>query len=113
MFSTTTAPVGIRPCASSKRVRSSRKPVESFVEILSAERGISIDDFGFSKAELSFESGGQMRQCLAPLISEIKKTLHFFETELKEPISSVLLSGVGLPMFAACVLVLRGFSGHA
>lgn len=77
-----------------KRVRSSRKPVESFVEILSAERGVSIDDFGFSKAELSFESGGQMRQYLAPLISEIKKTIHFFETELKEHIGSVLLSGV-------------------
>ncbi|KAB2832772.1 MAG: hypothetical protein F9K51_04540, partial [Candidatus Dadabacteria bacterium] len=77
-----------------KRVRSSRKPVESFVEILSAEKGISADDFGFSKAELSLENGGQVRQCLAPLISEIKKTLHFFETELKERIDSVLLSGV-------------------
>jgi hypothetical protein len=28
-------------------------------------------------------------------------------------LGTVLLSGVGLPMFAACVLVLRGFSGHA
>jgi hypothetical protein len=31
----------------------------------------------------------------------------------QEMLGTVLLSGVGLPMFAACVLVLRGFSGHA
>lgn len=77
-----------------KRVRSSRKPIESFVEILCGLKGISVDDFGFSKAELSSEGGEGLGQCLAPVISEIKKTLHFFETELKEPVNTVLLSGV-------------------
>lgn len=77
-----------------KRARSSRKPIESLVEILSGQRGIPADQFGFSKAELSLDGGEGLRQCLAPVISEMKKTLHFFETELKEPVGTVLLSGV-------------------
>jgi Tfp pilus assembly protein PilN len=76
-----------------KRVRSSRKPVESFVENLSGSRGVSAEDFGFSKAELSGEGGERLKQCLSPVISEIKKTLHFFETELREKINTVLISG--------------------
>ncbi|HVY55651.1 MAG TPA: GspL/Epsl periplasmic domain-containing protein [Thermodesulfobacteriota bacterium] len=77
-----------------KRVRSSRKPIESFLEIISSLKAVPAEDFGFTKAELAFDGGGELRQCLSPIVSEIKKTLHFFETELKEPIGTVLLSGV-------------------
>jgi Tfp pilus assembly protein PilN len=76
-----------------KRVRSSRKPIESFVENLCGLRGVSTGEFGFSKAELSGEGGESLKQCLAPVTSEIKKTLHFFETELKEKINTILISG--------------------
>ncbi len=76
-----------------KRVRSSRKPVEFFIENLCGLRGVPAEEFGFSKAELSGESGEHLKQCLSPVISEIKKTLHFFETELKEKINMILISG--------------------
>jgi Tfp pilus assembly protein PilN len=76
-----------------KRVRSARKPVESFVENLCGLRGVSTGEFGFSKAELSGEGGESLKRCLSPVTGEVKKTLHFFETELKEKINTILISG--------------------
>ncbi|MFI5322619.1 MAG: GspL/Epsl periplasmic domain-containing protein [Thermodesulfobacteriota bacterium] len=77
-----------------KRVRSSRKPVESFLENLCGYIRVPVDDFRFSKAELAVTGGEHLSSCLAPVLSEVKKTLHFFETELKHSIKTILISGV-------------------
>ncbi len=77
-----------------KRIRSSTKPIQSFVENLCGYKGVSVDDFGFSRDELAAEGSEHLKSCLAPVISEIKKTLHFFEAELKEKINMILISGV-------------------
>ncbi|MEQ9620022.1 MAG: PilN domain-containing protein [Deltaproteobacteria bacterium] len=76
-----------------KRVRSSRKPMQLFMENLCSLFGISRDEFGFSKEEFSRLSGEDLKESFRPVLSEIKKTVHFFETELKEEIRTILVSG--------------------
>lgn len=77
-----------------KRARSSKKPVESFVENLCGYTGAPVEDLRFSKEELAGVGSEHLKGCLSPVISEIKKTLHFFEIELKDSIKMILISGV-------------------
>jgi Tfp pilus assembly protein PilN len=77
-----------------KRVRSSRKAVESFLENICGDIGVPVGDFRFTRAELSRAGGENLTRSLAPVSGEIKKTLHFFETELKDSIKTILISGV-------------------
>ncbi len=76
-----------------KRVRSSTKPMGSFMENLSRATGLPAGEISFTKEELAAIGGERLRECLAPVVSEIKKTVHFFEIELKEEIKTILVSG--------------------
>ena len=64
------------------RVRSSTKPLESFFANLRDRAGVS--DFEFDYREDLFNNGGEGRRkdCMAPLVNEIKKTIQFFEIEV-------------------------------
>ena len=92
-----------------KRVRSSRKPIQLLMENLCALFGVSHDELGFSKEELSRLSGEDLKESFLPVVSEIKKTVHFFEIELKEEIKTILVSGaLSLPA-GLCDLLTTAF----
>ena len=74
------------------RVRSASKPVKTFYENLD-ENGIEYGNIGSVVKNISAEESQRMIECMSPLVSEIKKTVQFFEIELKERIKTVLLSG--------------------
>lgn len=76
-----------------KRVRSSTKPMQSFIGNLSAVSGLPAEEIGFTREELADIGGQRLTECLAPVVSEIKKTTHFFETELKDQIKTIIVSG--------------------
>lgn len=75
------------------RVRSSTKPLESFFANLRDKAGVS--DFEFDYREDLFNNGGEehRKDCMAPLLKEIKQTIQFFEIEVKEKINTILISG--------------------
>ena len=73
------------------RVRSSTRPIELFLENLKNKAGVTEIDYSGS---LFGEDGESLRkECMSPLVNEIKKTIQFFELEVKEKINTILLSG--------------------
>lgn len=76
-----------------KRVRSSTKPVELLLENLGEYGPGKEDEFGFAKEKLATIGGDRLRECLAPVVSDMKKTVQFFENELKDRIKTILVSG--------------------
>jgi len=75
-----------------RRVRSSTKPVESFFYKLN-QNGDSRDGRDYSNMVIGEDEGQDIKECLSPIISEIKKTIQFFEIELKDKVKTVELSG--------------------
>ncbi len=75
-----------------RRVRSSTKPVESFFEKLNQD-GVGSDRRDFSQMVISEDEGQDIKECLSPILGEIKKTIQFFEIELKDKVKTVELSG--------------------
>jgi len=75
-----------------RRVRSSTKPVESFFEKLNQD-GVGSDRRDFSQMVISEDEGQDIKECLSPIVGEIKKTIQFFEIELKDKVKAVELSG--------------------
>jgi len=75
-----------------RRVRSSTKPVESFFYRLN-QNGDPSDSRDYSKMSLGEDEGQDIKECLSPILSEIKKTIQFFEIELKDRVKTVELSG--------------------
>jgi len=77
-----------------KRVRSSSKAGNSVAESVSRTLGVSFDDAESIKFEgLKGDKARVLEKALEPLLNEIKKTVQFFEMELKQEIKSVLVSG--------------------
>ncbi len=77
-----------------KRVRSSSKAGNSVTDAISRTLGVSFDEAEVLKFKgLESDRAGVMEEALGPLLSEIKKTVQFFEMELKQEIKTVLLSG--------------------
>ena len=75
-----------------RRVRSSTKPVESFFYKLN-QNGDSRDGRDYSNMVIGEDEGQDIKECLSLIISEIKKTIQFFEIELKDKVNTVELSG--------------------
>ena len=75
-----------------RRVRSSTKPVESFFNRLN-QNGGPIDGGDYSNMVIGEYEGQDIKECLSQITSEIKKTIQFFEIELKEKVKTVELSG--------------------
>ncbi len=75
-----------------RRVRSSTKPVRKFIENLyqSSESGF-IEDF--SKLEIGNNGDRKIEEYFAPVLGEIKKTIQFFELEVKDKINTIEISG--------------------
>ncbi len=74
------------------RVRSALKPVTTFHKNLN-DKEIEFSNLSKTLKHISTEESGQIIDCMSPLVSEIKKTIQFFEIELKERIKTVQLSG--------------------
>ena len=72
-----------------RRVRSSTKLVQMFIDGLS-QTDSNVD---FSRISLGGEGSAQVEELFAPIVSEIKKTIQFFELELKDNIKSIEISG--------------------
>jgi Tfp pilus assembly PilM family ATPase len=75
-----------------RRVRSSTKPVESFLHKLN-QNGDPRDNRDYSNMVIGENEGQDIKECLSPILSEIKKTIQFFEIELKDKVKTVELSG--------------------
>lgn len=73
------------------RVRSSTQSIELFYQNL-REKG-SVEELDYSGSLFGEGSGADRNECMAPITGEIKKTLQFFELEVKEKINTILLSG--------------------
>jgi Tfp pilus assembly protein PilN len=73
------------------RVRSSTQPIDLFFQNIRDKEGISELDYSGSL----FGEGGEAnrKECTAPIVNEIKKTIQFFELEVKDRISTILISG--------------------
>lgn len=73
------------------RVRSSTQPIEMLFQYLRDKAGSSEIEYSGSL----FSEGGedQRKECMASIVNEIKKTIQFFELEVKEKISTILISG--------------------
>ena len=73
------------------RVRSSTQPIELFFQSLRDKTGVSELDYSGAL----FGEGGETdrKECTAPIVNEIKKTIQFFELEVKEKINTILVSG--------------------
>lgn len=73
------------------RVRSSTQPIELFYQNLIEKAGATEIDYSGSL----FDEGGELqrKECTAPIVNEIKKTIQFFELEVKEKINTILISG--------------------
>ncbi len=72
-----------------RRVRSSTKLIQTFID------GLSQTDFNNDFSQLSFgrEDSRQVEDLFAPILSEIKKTIQFFELEVKDKVKSIEISG--------------------
>ncbi len=77
-----------------RRVRSSSKAGKLYTDRLTSILGVSIEEVQSVKFDgIKEDDIKQMSEALAPVIGEIKKTIKFFEMELKEEIKTVLLAG--------------------
>ena len=72
-------------------VRSSEEPISSLYEGIGQKLGLSDNEVDFSKLNVNQES---LKECLAHLIREIKRTIKFFEIELEDEVKTVLISGL-------------------
>lgn len=75
------------------RVRSSTQSIELFYQNLREKAGIETEELDYSGSLFEEGSGADRKECMAPITNEIKKTLQFFELEVKEKINTILLSG--------------------
>jgi len=75
-----------------RRVRSSTKPVELFLNKLSQNKELGYNQ-DFSQFDIGEEGEANIEECFAPILSEIKKTVQFFELEVKDNIKTVEISG--------------------
>lgn len=83
-----------------KRVRSSSKAGNTVTEFISRTLSVSFEEAEAIKFEgLRGHKVGIVEEALGPLFSEIKKTVQFFEMEIKKEIKTVLLSG-GMSLMA-------------
>jgi cell division ATPase FtsA len=77
-----------------KRVRSSSKAGNSVTESISRILRVPFEEAESIKLEgLQDDRAEAVREAMSPLLVEIKKTIQFFEIEIKEEIKTVLLSG--------------------
>lgn len=77
-----------------RRVRSTSKGGDLVTESISKILGVAYDDAESIKREgLVGDYANTIRESLNTVLGEIKKTIKFFEMELKEDIKTVLLSG--------------------
>ncbi|HSE83446.1 MAG TPA: cell division protein FtsA, partial [Thermodesulfobacteriota bacterium] len=77
-----------------KRVRSSSKAGNSVTEHISKILGVSFEEAETMKLDgLVGHKAAIVQEAFGPLLSEMKKTVQFFEMEIKEEIKSVLLAG--------------------
>lgn len=77
-----------------RRVRSTSKAGDLVTESISKTLGVPYDDAESIKREgLVGDYANTVRESLNVVLGEIKKTIKFFEMELKEDIKTVLLSG--------------------
>lgn len=75
-----------------RRVRSSTKPVEMFLNKLNQVTSLDYNQ-DFSQLEIRNGDGSNLEECFAPILGEIKKTIQFFELEVKEEIKTIEVSG--------------------
>lgn len=73
------------------RVRSSTQPIELFYHSLKEKTGS--EELDYSAAELGEGEEDVRLASMAPIVNEIKKTVQFFELEVKEKINTILISG--------------------
>ena len=72
-----------------RRVRSSTTLVQNFLDSLS-----QTDHSGeYSQISLASSESKQVEELFAPILSEIKKTIQFFELEIKDKIKGIEISG--------------------
>jgi Tfp pilus assembly PilM family ATPase/Tfp pilus assembly protein PilN len=75
-----------------RRVRSSTKSVEMFLNKLSRITELNYNQ-DFSQLDIGNQDGSNLEECFAPILSEIKKTVQFFELEVKVKIKTIEISG--------------------
>lgn len=73
-----------------RRVRSSTKPAQMF---LSSLNNIGELDQSQDFSHLEIGNGSGLEESFAPILGEIKKTIQFFELEVKENIKTIQISG--------------------
>jgi len=93
-----------------KRVRSSAKATVSLVSNLSGELGVDKDELKLTRQSLNAVNGENMEKSLSPVINELKKTIHFFETELKEGVKSIVVSGALANAPGVCEIFKKEFN---
>lgn len=76
-----------------RRGRSSTRAIGLFMQNLGESAGNEEDKFGFSKGRLESAESPAMKDALSPVVSEIKKTVQFFESETKDRVKTILVSG--------------------
>lgn len=74
-----------------RRVRSSTKPIQMFLNKLNQDNEIADKDY--SQLTIGIEGETKIEDCFIPILSEIKKTLQFFELEIKDKIQTIEISG--------------------
>jgi len=75
-----------------RRVRSSTKPVELFLNKLTEYKELDYNQ-DFSQLSIGDENSSNIEECFAPILDEIKKTVQFFELEVKDTIKVIEISG--------------------
>lgn len=75
-----------------RRVRSSTKPVQMFLDSLS-KIGELDQNRGYSQLIIGNGDVSGLEEGFAPILGEIKKTIQFFELEVKENIETIQISG--------------------
>jgi len=73
-----------------RRVRSSTNPVELFMAKLNQ---ITEIDHNQDFSQLEIGNGSNLEEPFAPILGELKKTIQFFELEVKEEIKNIEISG--------------------
>jgi len=77
-----------------KRVRSSSKAGDSVSVAISHTLGVSLEEAESIKLEgLQGDRAPAIKEAMSSLLGEIRKTIQFFEIEIKEEVKTVLLSG--------------------
>ncbi len=73
------------------RVRSSTQPIELFYRNVADKTGVT--ELDYSGALFGEGAEADRKECMSPIVNEIKKTIQFFELEVKEKINTILISG--------------------